>query len=352
MNATALDRAADIALRCLGFANLALVAAFLVTLLTIAPARAEAACTGTDMLAELERTDPEALAAIRAEADATVNGEGLLWRIERQGVDPSWLFGTMHVTDPRVLELGPEARAALDGSATVVIETVEILDPAAMTSAMLAKPELTMFTDGTTLRSLIDPEDLAMVEAALSGRGMPLATLNAMKPWIVSAIAAMPACELARKAAGEPVLDQKLALDAQADGKGLGGLETVADQLGAMASLPLDLHVEGLVATLRIADRVDDVMETMIAIYLDGDTGLFWPFFRATLPEAGTAEDAGYADFEAVMVTARNHGMARNSKPFIDAGGAFIAVGALHLPGEEGLVELLRRDGYSVERAD
>ncbi len=353
MNATSsLDRAADVALRLLGLANLALVAAFFVTLLAIGPARAETACAGTDMLAELERSDPQAMAAIRAQAAATENGEGLLWRVEKDGVEPSFLFGTMHVTDPRLLELSQPVRAAFDGASTVVIETTEILDPAAMTAAMLAEPELTMFTDGTTLRSLIAPEDLPMVEEALADRGMPLSALNVMKPWIVSAIAAMPACELARKAAGEPVLDQKLALDAQAAGKALGGLETVAGQLGAMASLPLDLHVEGLVATLRIADRVDDVMETMVAIYLDGDTGLFWPFFRATLPEAGTEEDAGYTEFEAVMVTARNHGMAQSAKPFLDAGSAFIAVGALHLPGDEGLVALLRRDGYRLTRAD
>ena len=49
------------------------------------------------------------------------------------------------------------------------------------------------------------------------------------------------------------------------------------------------------------------------------------------------------------MVTARNRTMAERAMPFIDAGGAFIAVGALHLPGEEGLIELLRKKGYRVE---
>jgi hypothetical protein len=44
--------------------------------------------------------------------------------------------------------------------------------------------------------------------------------------------------------------------------------------------------------------------------------------------------------------------MAREAKPFLDKGDAFIAVGALHLPGTEGLVEQLRRDGYTVTRLD
>ena len=51
------------------------------------------------------------------------------------------------------------------------------------------------------------------------------------------------------------------------------------------------------------------------------------------------------------MVTTRNHGMAENAEPILAAGSTFIAVGALHLPGKEGLVELLRQAGYTVSPA-
>ena len=88
----------------------------------------------------------------------------------------------------------------------------------------------------------------------------------------------------------------------------------------------------------------------MIAIYLHGQTGLFWPYFEAVRPPGD--DGTGYAEFEERMITARNAGMADNARPFIDAGGAFIAVGALHLPGEQGLVERLRRAGYTVTPAD
>ena len=106
-----------------------------------------------------------------------------------------------------------------------------------------------------------------------------------MKPWMLSALVALPVCEMARKAAGAPVLDVKLAKDAQAAGKKLEGLETVADQLHAMASLPMEFHLKGLVDTLKLGDRMDDVVETMISLYTQGDTGTFWPLFRAVLPE-------------------------------------------------------------------
>ncbi|MBE0691476.1 MAG: TraB/GumN family protein [Aquamicrobium sp.] len=348
----AVERAADVSLKILAALNLLFLAAFAATLLFgVSQARAQGApvaCTGEDLLAQLQRDDPAKLAEIRAEAAGVANGKGLLWRIEKDGAAPSYLFGTMHLSDPRVVALGPQAQEAFDASSTVVIETTEVLDPARMMAAMLANPELTMFTDGTTLMSLVPEEERATVEAALSERGIPPASVAKMKPWMISAMVALPACEMARKASGAPVLDMRLAHDGEADGKALGGLETIADQLGAMASLPMEFHIRGLVDTLKLGDAIDDVIETMIVLYLGEETGMFWPFFRAALP-AGEEGDAGFSAFEETMVTARNRTMAERAVPFIDAGAAFIAVGALHLPGEEGVIALLREKGYRIE---
>ena len=347
------DRAASVSLWLVALANMLFLFAFLATLLLLG-SRAEAAapvCTGKDMIAAMAVADPAALEKIRSEAAKTPNGAGLLWKIEKEGAKPSFLFGTMHMTDPRVVSLPPVAQAAFDTSETVVIETTDVLDQTKMMASFMEDPELMMFTDKTTLPSLLSPQDEEMVDAALSKRGIPLASVIKMKPWVLSAMVALPACEMARKAAGEPVLDINLARQAKAAGKELGGLETAKSQLEAMASLPLEFHVEGLVETLRLGEEIDDVIETMIGIYLSGDTGMFWPFFRAALP-AGEAGESGYSAFEETMITSRNGVMAREAKAFLDEGGAFIAVGALHLPGEEGVIELLRKDGYSVSRAD
>lgn len=345
------ERAAGLSLRLIAAINLLFVAAFLATLLfaaTKAGAQEAVACTGKDMLAQMQREEPAALERIRAEAANVENGGALLWKIEKEGVEPSYLFGTMHMADPRVVKLSDAAQAAFDASSTVVIETTEVLDPAKAMAAMLANPEMTMFTDGTTLFSLLPEDERAEVEAALNARGIPPASVQKMKPWIIASMIALPACELARKSAGAPVLDVELAKQAEASGKALGGLETIADQLGAMASLPMDFHIRGLVDTLKLGDRVDDMIETMIVLYLEGDTAMFWPFFRVAL-QSDEETEAGFAAFEETMVTARNRTMAEHAAPFIDAGGAFVAVGALHLPGKEGLVALLRDAGYSIQ---
>ncbi len=343
------DVLAGLALRLLAAINALFALGLLATLLLVSPARAEAAaCTGRDLLAQIEAEEPATYARLVAEAAAVPNGSDLLWKVEKPDVEPSWLFGTMHLTDPRVTNLTEPARAAYESAGTVIIETTDILDQARMMAAMIERPDLMMYTDGTTLTSSLPPDKAKIIEDALSARDIPPASVAEMKPWMLAATLSIPACETARKAAGLPMLDVKLAEDAKADGKPVRGLESIIDQLDAMASLPLDFHIEGLIATLDLRDRIEDIFETMVVLYDRGETGMIWPLFRAVLPDGDVA---GYEAFETVMIDARNETMRKNALPFLDAGGAFIAVGALHLPGERGLVEMLRASGYTLSPA-
>ncbi|RWM22285.1 MAG: polysaccharide biosynthesis protein GumN [Mesorhizobium sp.] len=347
------DRTALASLKLLVALNVLFFLSFLiVALLAAGKAHAETpVCAGADMLSALQKDDPAVYQKIETEAAATPNGKGLLWKLEKAGERPSFLFGTMHMTDPRVTTLPPAAQKAFDAADTVVIETTEVLDKQKMLAAFLKEPELMMFTDSTTLSSLLSPDDAAAVNKALDARGIPPASIAKMKPWMLSAMVALPACELARQAGGTPVLDIKLAEDAKASGKAVDGLETIADQLRAMASLPLAFHMKGLVDTLKLGNRVNDLNETMIVLYQRGDIGMFWPLFRAVLP-GGEDDSAGYAAFEETMITRRNKVMIDHAGPILAKGNAFMAVGALHLPGAEGLIEDFRKAGYTVTAVD
>lgn len=309
------------------------------------------ACDGKSLLDALSAEEPGKLAAARAEAEAVANGKGRLWRVEKPGAPPSWLFGTMHVTDPRVTQMPEAAQAAFDQAGTVVIETIEILDPVKAQAALLMRPELTMFTDGATLSNYLNAEDLGVVEAELSRRGIPLALVSRMKPWMIAGMVALPDCELARKASGAEFLDIRIANAAKTEGKQLLGLESIGEQMAAMADLPMEFHVRGLVETIKLADLMPDIMATMTELYLSGDIALIMPVIRAASPESAEDDAAAYAEFEERIVRVRNHLMAERAGPILDRGGAFIAVGALHLPGDEGLVALLRKAGYTVTPA-
>ena len=332
----------------LPFALLMLLALGLILGSGNARASDTAACSGVSLVKKLAASDPQKYAVARATAKGTRNGKGLLWKVEKTGLEPSWLFGTMHVTDPRVTKLPIAAQAAFDTAATVVIETIEILDPAKAQAALLTQPELTMFTDGSTLTSFLNEEETKLIDTELARRGIPFALVSRMKPWMIAGLVALPACELARKTSGVEFLDIKIANTATEQGKQLLGLESIGEQMAAMADLPIEFHIRGLVETIKLADLMPDIMATMTDLYLKGEIAQIMPVILAAGPE-GTADDIdGYAEFEKRIVRMRNHIMAERAAPILNAGNAFIAIGALHLPGEEGVVALLQDAGYTV----
>jgi uncharacterized protein YbaP (TraB family) len=329
---------------------LALLAAVVVALLSVAPANAAepVTCNGKNLLPGLQESDPAAYRKILAEAEKTPNGKGLFWKIEKEGLKPSYLLGTMHVTDPRVLTMPAAARKAAADASTIVIESDEILDEKKAAAAMLMHPELTMFMDGTTIRDHLSAEDATLLEDGLKERGLALAAVARMKPWIISSFVALPACEIARKAGGASFLDKLIAEDAIKVGKKVAGLETLAEQLKAMADLPVEFHLQALIETLELGDRMDDVIETMTMLYLAGETGMTMPMLAAVTPSKPGEDESGYAAFEQRIVLDRNKVMAERAAPMLAEGNVFVAVGALHLPGKDGLVELLRKQGFTV----
>ena len=328
--------------------HMLLAAALLAVIFSVTPAdAAEDNCNGKDLLSELRQNEPARYAEAVKEADATPNGKGIFWKIEKPGLKPSWLLGTMHVTDPRVLNLPPRAQEAHDGADTIVIESDEILDEKKATASLLMRPDLMMFTDGTTIEKLLSPEDYTRLEDGLKQRGIPLSAVSRMRPWMIASAVALPACEMARKAKGVQFLDQKIAADAAAEGKQVKGLETLAEQLQAMAELPTEFHLKSLIETLELGAKMNDVVETMTDIYLSGDIGMTMPMLKTVTPE-GSEEDSDYAAFEQRIILDRNKVMAERAVPILANGNVFMAVGALHLPGKEGVIELLRQQGFTV----
>ncbi|RDJ09557.1 TraB/GumN family protein [Rhizobium grahamii] len=329
--------------------HMLLAATLIAVLFSVSPAAAASgdACAGHNILTDLKQSDPARYAEVVKEADAVPNGKGIFWKVEKAGIAPSWLLGSMHVTDPRVLNLPPRAQAAHDAADTIVIESDEILDEKKASAALLMRPELTMFTDGTTIEKLLSRDDYARLEAGLKLRGIPLAAVSRMRPWMISSVVALPGCEMARKAKGVQFLDQKIATDAAAGGKQVKGLETLAEQLQAMAELPTEFHLKSLIETLALGSKMNDVVETMTDLYLSGDIGMTIPMLKTVSPD-GEDEDSDYAAFEQRIILDRDKVMAERAAPILAKGNVFMAVGALHLPGDGGVIELLRKQGFTV----
>jgi uncharacterized protein len=319
--------------------------AFLACLLFIFAAEAQAACAGRDLVAELRASDPAAYAAVEEKLKATPNGEGLLWKIEG-AQKPSYLFGTIHLSDPRVTALAPEVKKALDGSDRLAVEIAD-LSREAMAAAFARHA---MVKEGGTIDDLpVETQDA--VKAALSARGMPGEIAGHLQQWFLVLALALPPCAMREMATQNPdaVLDASLIKSASDAKKEVIGLETTEEQITIFKSIDKELLRRGLILTPRTEPIVEDLLETMTEAYVARRVALMehvLPTLAGLSPQE--AEDA--ASFQRALVDGRNVNMAERSKPELDEGGIFIAVGAGHLPGRNGLVELYRKAGFTVTR--
>jgi uncharacterized protein YbaP (TraB family) len=307
-----------------------------------APAR----CGGVDMLAETQAKDPQTYGRIMAAASATKNADAILWKIEKDGRPASYLFGTVHLTDERVTTLSPAVKAGLKDAKVIALE-VSDLSEQATASVIAQSAPLVMFTDGRRLDSLLSNTEYDAVKSVIGRAGMPADLASSFKPWIVTMILSVSDCERAKVQGGARVLDMQLAEMGKARGLDVVGLETIPAQLAALAAVPEQQQLDMLRASLKFADRTNDMMETLVQLYLKRRISAAMPFQIALAEQAGVSAEA-FAGFQEKLLVERNEKMRIAAEPLLEAGGTFIAVGALHLPGDRGLVELLRQAGYTV----
>lgn len=303
-------------------------------------------CGGRDILADVQAQDPASFTRIMAQAQATTNDGAALWRVERDGKPDSYLLGTIHLTDERVTELSDAVKSAIGQSRVVALEVADI-SPVATMQAIGAASDLVLFDDGHRLDQMISSEAFKQVEKKLEEAKLPSAVAHMYKPWVVSMILAVGPCERERVAEGKLVLDMVVSAYAQEKKIPVVGLETLKSQLEAAAAVPMNEQVQILRASLVHASRADDLRETVLNLYLQRKLGAVIPLQLYVAAKSGEVTD-NLDGFREALITNRNRSMRTRALPLLAEGGAFIAVGGLHLVGEDGLVKLLRDAGYRV----
>ena len=262
---------------------------------------------------------------------------GLLWKISRPGAAPSYLYGTIHSEDAGVIALAPAVESAFNDSRRVILEV--LLD----TDAMAAGSAALLMTDGRRLSEIVGKPLFEQTAAALLSRGIPEVVAEHMKPWAAATALAMPAPETG------VVLDMVLFQRAQQEGKQLHGLETIAEQLEVFEGLPLDDQVALLRDAVEQFAKIDALYAELLAAYKRQDLAALMAINEAAM---ATGDQRLARDFQRRLIVDRNKRMAERLEPYLKQGGVFVAVGALHLPGEQGLLRLLGRRGYTLTAVD
>lgn len=258
---------------------------------------------------------------------------GLLFEVRSRDNVSSYLFGTIHSEDARVVELPSAVRSAFDGARVFVMEVVP--DAEAILQSMVAM----VYTDGRTLADVIGNELFQQVVAAVETRGMSEEAIKDFKPWAIVAILSVPSGKT-----GE-FLDLFLYKTALADGKPVIGLETMEEQIAVLGGMSEGDQVALLEQTLKVCDELPDVYERLLDTYVRRDLG---ELLRLGDEYLRGGDSALGERFKAAALDVRNVRMTERMMPLLEQGGHFVAVGALHLPGSEGILARLRAAGLEV----
>ena len=257
----------------------------------------------------------------------------LYWSISRDGKAAGFLLGTIHSEDPRVLDFPDRFISELTSNQAFAMEMVPDLP------TLTRLTEYMHYQDGTTLESRIGPERFARLMTALKGYKVPADWIRKMKVWAAMMTLSVPPPETGF------FMDFSLSLRAAGAGLKVVGLETLEEQLSFLEEMPMEQQLHLLDQALEDYDKVAEIHVQMVDSYLAGDVQALKQQAVQQLDQLAP-ETKRY--FMEQGIDSRNLRMLESLLTHLEDRRVFVAVGALHLPGETGLVNLLRDRGFTV----
>jgi uncharacterized protein YbaP (TraB family) len=252
-----------------------------------------------------------------------------------------YLFGTVHIRRPNTPWGGPEAQAALNSADQVWTELPISPEDDARTQQLVLQQGMT--DDAHPLSSYLTTEENQRLAALTQQLGVQGANLQRMKPWLAAiTLSFVPMMQ----AGYDPNSGVDRAIDEVADaaGKRRTAFETADQQIGFLANLSPDLQREMLVETIDESEQGTAELDQLTAAWERGD-------IRSLQRLVVDDTRRQYPELYNVLFIQRNDvWVERLMQELHGSGVDFVAVGAGHLLGHDGLVEQLRRRGVHVER--
>lgn len=266
--------------------------------------------------------------------------KSLLWEITGNGLkQPSYLYGTIHMIPSADYYLPKGTLAAIDKSSSMFfeIDMKMMSDPTSLFGIM---GKLFM-KDNQTLKTLLDEKDYKLVSDFFSDMGLPLFMLEKIKPMFLSAFAMIDMNPKSLEEGKVKSYEMEFYEMAQDKNMNTGGLETMEFQISVFDSIPYTDQAKMLVETIKSSNTDNDEMKKMVSLYKSQDIEGMIQMMSEGASDLGPHED--------ILLTKRNKNwipvMTEQSKKE----ATFYAVGAGHLAGKTGVINLLRQAGFTVK---
>ncbi len=265
---------------------------------------------------------------------ATTFSNGILWKISTSGGESGYILGTMHSDLPRVTAIPDKVQHALNQSRSFTAE----LD-LKLSSIREAQARM-MLRANENLSEIIGLSRFRQCSQIMADYGVPESVVARMKPWAVAVQINLP------KPTTGIFLDLKLFQLAQARGMQTYGLETVIEQISVFDNLSLIQQIALLDEAIGNYKDLPKIIQELIGYYLSRDLEGMQKYSSEIMAKGNKQLSAL---LQQRLILDRNRRMVERMKPRLDEGRAFIAVGALHLPGDKGILQLLKNAGYRIE---
>ncbi len=279
----------------------------------------------------------------------TAANEGIkhpfLWEVKK-GEHTFYLFGTMHLGDPKLQVLPVALKVAIDKSHEVHTE-VPMDASLQMKSAVLM-----MRSDNRSLQEIIPKPLYQRTEKYIKqiNPQLNLIPFDKMKIWALSTVTSMLGNQL--KYPMLQAIDSEIYGYAQSKNKGVGGIEAIEEQIAAMDKFSLNEQIMGLASTLDYLEQNNKFIEKMKDLYMQGDEKKMMAFIEGTM-----FKSEKYKKFEEkfmqVLLYDRNKLMAQRIELLLKDHPEkhyLFAFGVMHFLGQKSVVEHLKGKGYSVSR--
>ena len=263
---------------------------------------------------------------------ATAQDSSLLWKVGGNDLEKeSYLFGTIHVICKEDFKMDDRILAAFDRSESLVME-MDLDDPDLMGKIQKASMNPGM----KNIQSELEAEDAAVLDAFFVNHyGAGLAQLGVFKPFMLSSMALMKTIPCEEHGSYETFFSAKAAESK----KQIIGLETPEFQIGIFDQIPLEIQMEELAKMIKEGTGSED-FEKLTRVYLEEDIdGLFQMM----------NDEGMMRDYRELILDDRNEDWLGKLIESMNSQSLFVAVGAGHLGGKNGLISLLRQAGYQVE---
>lgn len=273
----------------------------------------------------------------------------LLWKVTgRDTCKPSYLFGTIHLETSKYIDSVPGLRAAIANVDAIYgeIQMDSLTDNDVMMRAvnnLIAPPD-------STIDKLLTKEEYQLVDSVVNSYFMGMITLETfskMKPVVLSSQLGVMQMKkyFPKQLELNDVIDVAVQAAGRELGKRIGGLETIEMQINMLYGTPLDVQAQELVNFCRMDNDIINYSKELCDAYHAQDIDTLEKLLL--LEEAGVDEMAN--EIIEKLAYERNRRWMNTITEIIPCESMLVAVGAGHLVGKDGLIELLRRDGYTVE---